>query len=106
MALEESSDVVCNKYKSILKFVICATVLLSLKSPYRSGFSIDYIPEEDYNKITQKRLVTQLQTIMGLLNWLSVSTCPNIAIVTSLITKYCQSPSEGIYTQPSVLSAI
>ena len=30
MAPEESSDAVCNKYKFILKFVICATILLSL----------------------------------------------------------------------------
>ena len=65
------------------------------KSPYRSGFPIDTVPDETYNDITQKRLTTQLQTIIGLLNWLSVSTCLDITTATSLVTKYCQNPSKG-----------
>ena len=64
-------------------------------SPYHSGYPIDAIPQEEYDEIVQQRYTLQLQTIVGSLNWLSVSTRPNIATVTSLLAKYCRKPSKG-----------
>jgi hypothetical protein len=36
-----------------------------------------------------------MQTIIGCLNWLSISTRPDIATVTSILAKYCKNPSQG-----------
>ena len=64
-------------------------------SPYRSGLPIDSIPTVEYDEITQQKLTTKLQTIVGSLNWLSVSTRPDISTVTSMLAKYCRKPSQG-----------
>ena len=37
----------------------------SVQSPYRSGYPIDSIPNEAYNKLTQKQYTKQLQSIAG-----------------------------------------
>ena len=64
-------------------------------SPYQSGLPVDSIPDIQYDDIAQKRLTLQMQTIVGLLNWLSVSTCPDIATITSMLAKYCRNPSQA-----------
>jgi hypothetical protein len=65
-------------------------------TPYCSGYPVDSIPDITYNKITQKRLTLQMQTIIGSLNWLtSISTRPDIATIISILTKYCKNPSQG-----------
>ena len=65
------------------------------KSPYRSGLPVDSIPEIDYNEIEQKRYTLQMQTIIGSLNWLSVSTRPDITTITAMLAKYTKNPSKG-----------
>jgi hypothetical protein len=65
------------------------------KSPYRSGYPVDSIPNIDYDTITQQRLTIKMQSIVGCLNWLSVSTRPDIATITSILAQYCRNPSQG-----------
>ena len=65
------------------------------KSTYCSDYPINLVLSEEYDEITQKRYTTQLQTIVGSLNWLSVSTCPDIVTTNSPIAKYCHNPSKG-----------
>ena len=65
-------DEICKQTKLDSKSIITP------KSPYRSGLPVDSIPDIDYNEIEQKRYTLQMQTIIGSLKWLSVSTCPDI----------------------------
>lgn len=65
------------------------------QSPYRSGLPIDSIPNVEYNEVEQKQYTLQMQTIIGSLNWLSVSTRPDITTVTAMLAKYPKNPSKG-----------
>jgi len=51
-------------------------------SQIKSSFSIDSIPEE------QSRLTADFQHLVGCFQWLNVSTRPNPATVTNLLSKY------------------
>ena len=67
----------------------------SVTSPYRSGFPIDRIKNEAYDSDTQSRYTKTLQSIVGSLTWLSMSTRPDLSTVTNMLAKYVQSPSQG-----------
>ena len=65
-------------------------------TPYRSGYPIDKIPTED--NLTPELQHSQnhlLQTLVGSLNWLAISTRPDIAPSVNFIAKYSNCASKG-----------
>eukprot|EP00957_Ditylum_brightwellii_P049719 3770463-Ditylum_brightwellii.AAC.1 len=54
-------------------------------TPYRSGFSIDAIPPDPNISDNYKELY---QSWCGMLNWLSISTCPDLSIPVSFLTSF------------------
>jgi deoxyuridine 5'-triphosphate nucleotidohydrolase len=69
------------------------------KTPYRSGFPVDSIPHKPPTLAQdQAKLCHTMQTYLGCLNWLAISTRPDIATITNLLAKYTASPSPGHLT--------
>jgi hypothetical protein len=69
------------------------------KTPYRSGLPVDSIPNKPLqNPSQQADLKHKMQTLLGCLNWLSISTRPDIATITNLLAKYTANPSPGHLT--------
>jgi hypothetical protein len=67
----------------------------STPTPYRSGLPIDTIPDIEYPKAKQDELTAAFQHIVGCFQWLTVSTRPDIATVTNLLSRYLSKPSQG-----------
>ena len=66
------------------------------KTPYRSGYPVDTIPNRPIKDPTERAKVRhQMQTFLGCLNWLSISTRPDIATITNLLAKHTANPSKG-----------
>jgi hypothetical protein len=80
---------------TVKQFGLDKAAVITPKTPYRSGYPVDAIPNIDYDELTQNRLTHKMQTIVGCLNWLSISTRPDIATITSILAKYCRNPSQG-----------
>jgi hypothetical protein len=51
--------------------------------------------EIDYSKEKQQQLTADFQHIVGCFQWLTVSTRPDIATVTNILSKYLSNPSQG-----------
>ena len=64
-------------------------------SPFKSGLPIDSIPDINYPPEAQSRLTANFQHLVGCFQWLTVSTCPDLATVTNLLSKYLANPSRG-----------
>ena len=64
-------------------------------TPYRSGYPIDTIPQHNYSEEDQKKLTKLYQSFVGMLNWLAISSRPDIAPVVSLLSTYNSKPSKG-----------
>jgi hypothetical protein len=64
-------------------------------TPYSIGYPVDKIKEETYNENTQHKLTHLLQVLVGSLNWLSISTQPDISTITNMLTKYSSNASKG-----------
>ena len=67
----------------------------TVASPYKSGYPVDKIPREPYDESTQKQYTACMQSIIGSLTWISMSTRPDIATITNLLAKYVVNPSQG-----------
>ena len=74
------------------------------KTPYRSGYPVDNIPTEQYPPAIQEKLTATYQFLIGSLNWLAVSTRPDISTITNLLAQYMSLPSKGhIYAARNVI---
>lgn len=65
------------------------------KTPYRIGYPVDKIKIEEYDLTTQHKMTHLYQVLIGSLNWLSISTRPDISTITNMLAKYSNKPSRG-----------
>ena len=73
-------------------------IINSPTTPHRPGYPVDSIPLEDYDNATQAKLAHTLQSLVGSLNWLAISTRPDIAAITNILARYCKKVSKGHIT--------
>jgi hypothetical protein len=64
-------------------------------TPYRSGISIDSIPPDTLSSSQCDTLRLQYQSLVGSLNWLAHTTCPDLATTVSLLAQHQNNPSSG-----------
>jgi len=64
-------------------------------TPYHSGISIDSIPSINMSSDDRDRLRLQYQSLVGSLNWLSITTRPDISTAVSLLAQHQSNPSPG-----------
>lgn len=62
-------------------------------TPYRSGFPVDNIAPSTLPLSEQTDLTKRFQQIIGDLNWLSISTRPDITTIISLLSAHSHLPS-------------
>jgi hypothetical protein len=74
-------------------------VASSKMTPYRSGLPIDTLPLQsslsDGGNENFEILKSKYRTFLGMLNWLSISTCPDLATVNSLLASATESPTRA-----------
>jgi hypothetical protein len=66
-----------------------------INSPFRSGISIDTIPLVDLPNEEKSILRHKYQSLVGSLNWLTVTTRPDISTAVSLLAQFQSNPSPG-----------
>jgi hypothetical protein len=66
-----------------------------VSTPYRSGTPIDRIPHDGVTPEQKPQLVSSYQSIVGSLNWLSLSTRPDITTAVTLLASHLHNPSNG-----------
>jgi hypothetical protein len=66
-------------------------------TPYKSGHCIDSIPHETMSSEARDELRLKYQSLIGSLNWLSTTTCPDLSMVVSLLAQHQSNPSPGHY---------
>ena len=62
-------------------------------TPFRSGFPVDNIAPSNLSSHEQAILLEKYQQIIGDMNWLSISTHPDITMIVSLLAAKIQSPA-------------
>jgi len=65
------------------------------KSLYKSGLPVDKIRDQKYTDREQDLVTKKYQSISGSLNWLSVSTQPEISIITNMLPQYSSRATHG-----------
>ena len=63
------------------------------KTPYRSGYPVDKINSFTGSFENQPTLTKTMQQLVGCLNWLAISTRPDISTITNILSKYTHLPS-------------
>jgi hypothetical protein len=66
-----------------------------VKSPYRSGLTIDSIPHDGLPPESKMDIVKPYQRAVGGLNWLATSTRPDLCVCVSLLSQFSHNPSAG-----------
>ena len=66
-----------------------------LKPPYKSGLPVDKIRDQNYSAREQEIITKKYQSIIGSLNWLAVSTRPDISTITNMLAKYASCATHG-----------
>jgi len=69
---------------------ICLTM-----TPFRSGFPIDTIPSVEMSPELRAPLIGKMQCWLGMINWLTMGTRPDLSTVFSLLASHTSSPSPG-----------
>ena len=64
-------------------------------TPYRSGLPIDAIPPVDMSDSEREPLLTAYRQFLGMLNWLSISTRPDLTTAHSLLAIATAAPTQG-----------
>ena len=64
-------------------------------TPYQSDCCIDSVPHEPMTGAARNELRLRFQSLVGSLNWLAVTTRPDIATVVSLLAQHQSEPSPG-----------
>jgi len=64
-------------------------------TPYRSGHVINRAPHDEIPVANKHALVKRYQSLIGGLNWLSNSTCSDIAAAAGLLASHLKNPSQG-----------
>ena len=67
-------------------------------TPYRSGYPVDKIPKSCLDPQDQMPLTKKMRILVGCLNWLSISTRPDISTITNMLAKYSSRPSQAHLT--------
>ena len=67
-------------------------------TPYRSGYPVDKIPASTLDHAEQILLTKKMRELIGCLNWLSISTRPDISTITNMLVKYSSKPSHSHLT--------
>jgi hypothetical protein len=67
----------------------------SFTAPYRSGLSIDSVPNQNVSSADRDILWLQYQSLVGVLNWFAHTTGPDLSMVVSLLAQHQSNPSPG-----------
>ena len=62
-------------------------------TPFRSGFPVDNVAPSQLSSADQNILLKKYQQLIGDLNWLSISTRPDITTIVSLLAAHTQHPA-------------
>ena len=60
---------------------------------YQSGYPVDKISSITSTFENQHELTEKMQQLLGCLNWLTISTWPDIATITNILSKYTSKPT-------------
>jgi hypothetical protein len=66
-----------------------------LMTPFRSGFPVDTIPTVDMSDADRAPLIAKMQSWLGMINWLTQGTRPDLATIFSLLASHTKMPSPG-----------
>ena len=64
-------------------------------TPYRSGLPIDCIPPVDMSDSERAPILTLYRRFLGMLNWLTISTRPDLMTIHSLLAIATTKPTQG-----------
>jgi hypothetical protein len=62
-------------------------------TPYCSGFPVNMIPPVDMDEMKWDKLRSTYQSHLGMINWLSISTRPDVTTIQSLLAQYTTTPT-------------
>jgi hypothetical protein len=66
-----------------------------LMTPFCSGLPIGAIPSVDMSPTDCAHIIAQMQSWLGMINWLQMCTRPDLATIFSLLSSYMHCPSPG-----------
>ena len=67
----------------------------TVQTPHRPGYPVDTIPNETYDKHLTFKYTKLMQFLIGSINWLAISTRPDIATISKILSQYMAHPSKG-----------
>jgi hypothetical protein len=66
-------------------------------TPYRSGYPFDSVPFVEMSSSERDKLWLKYQSLVGSLNWLPHTTCPDLSTIVSLLAQHQSLPSPEHY---------
>lgn len=86
-----SQEALTEELPSSFRYQDCNPV----RTPYRSGLNIKDIPHQELEPQKSTALTKTYQFLLGSLNWLAISTRPELSIILSLLAAYNKLPLLG-----------